>query len=271
MNHYELLLAISVEGFNILLCILVFARHLQKRLPFFALYATTIMASSLGIGYIFLRFGFRSPVSYSAYWIVLAANLLTRSLAIAELCRYSLQAYQGIWSLAWRLLSLMTLLFLVHASLDARGQPNWIAAYGLTIERDIEVASVLILIAVVLISNYYRLPFDEIPKAVAIGICFFCLIEFVNSTVLRDIFVQHMASWRTVKPSIERANELWNTVQAFASYASISIWCFALRKPLPAPTEAPVLLPAAVYQELSPAVNTRLRAFNDRILEMLKP
>jgi hypothetical protein len=51
---------------------------------------------------------------------------------------------------------------------------------------------------------------------------------------------------------------------------SISIWCYALRKPLPAPAKDPVLLPAEVYRELSPAVNLRLRAFNDRLMGLLK-
>jgi hypothetical protein len=32
----------------------------------------------------------------------------------------------------------------------------------------------------------------------------------------------------------------------------------------------PELLPVKVYQEFSPALNMRLRAFNDRLLEMLK-
>jgi hypothetical protein len=31
-----------------------------------------------------------------------------------------------------------------------------------------------------------------------------------------------------------------------------------------------VLLPAEVYRELSPAVNLRLRAFNDRLMGLLK-
>ena len=34
---------------------------------------------------------------------------------------------------------------------------------------------------------------------------------------------------------------------------------------------APVLLPAEVYRELSPAINLRLSAFNDRLVELLKP
>jgi hypothetical protein len=35
--------------------------------------------------------------------------------------------------------------------------------------------------------------------------------------------------------------------------------------------EAPEMLPAEVYRELSPAINLRLSAFNDRLAELLKP
>ena len=37
------------------------------------------------------------------------------------------------------------------------------------------------------------------------------------------------------------------------------------------PAPEPDLLPAEVYGTLSPAVNLRLRAFNERLQEMLKP
>jgi hypothetical protein len=70
---------------------------------------------------------------------------------------------------------------------------------------------------------------------------------------------------------VERANESWNTIRFSAFIISLSIWCYALRKPLPAPAQEPDLLPAEVYSTLSPAVNLRLRAFNDRLQEMLKP
>jgi hypothetical protein len=63
---------------------------------------------------------------------------------------------------------------------------------------------------------------------------------------------------------------LWSTIRTSGDIISISMWCYALRKPLPAPAKDPVLLPAEVYREFSPEVNLRLRAFNDRLLELLK-
>ena len=52
--------------------------------------------------------------------------------------------------------------------------------------------------------------------------------------------------------------------------AAIGIWCYGLRKPVVAPGRAE-LLPAEVYQELSPAINLRLSTFNDKLVELLKP
>jgi len=69
---------------------------------------------------------------------------------------------------------------------------------------------------------------------------------------------------------IERVSEMWNLIRFSSFMVSMGIWCFALRKPLPAPAKEPVLLPAEVYRELSPALNLRLRAFNDRLQELLK-
>jgi hypothetical protein len=165
----------------------------------------------------------------------------------------------------------MALCFLVHGALDARGQPNWVATYWLTIERDIEIASVVILIALLAISDYYRIPIEPILRWIGVGICFFSVVGFVNSTVLRDALAKYMFSLAAMTPQIDRVDALWNTVETFAGVVSIGIWCYALRKPLPAPAKAPDLLPAEVYENLSPAVNLRLRAFNDRLQEMLKP
>jgi len=64
---------------------------------------------------------------------------------------------------------------------------------------------------------------------------------------------------------------LWSTVHLFSFMFSMGIWCFALRKPVPVPSESPVLLPAEIYREMSPAINLRLSAFNDRLVELLKP
>ena len=102
----------------------------------------------------------------------------------------------------------------------------------------------------------------------------------IGDTLLRNLFTGYLSPvltannpplWSTLQRQFERAEDVWCTVHLFCFMAAIGIWCYALRKPVPAPAEAPVLLPAEVYRELSPAINLRLSAFNDRLVELLKP
>jgi hypothetical protein len=171
-------------------------------------------------------------------------------------------------------------LFLGHAAADAWGQVGGIAICGLTIERDIAISSIVILLAMLLIRNYYGLTLEPLHMWIAIGMCVVSIIDVMNNTILRDLFTGHLffwffgryaSSWPGMRSQIQSANLWWGTVRTSAFIISIGIWCFALRKPLPAPAQEPDLLPAEVYGTLSPAINLHLRAFNDRLLEMLKP
>jgi hypothetical protein len=270
MDHRELLLYWSTAGLQIILCILVHVRKLHQRLLFFTIYATLLATGTLGLQLVYHHFGFHSPESRSAYWIVTMVDIVAASLAVAELCRYKLRAFKGIWGLAWRGLSLLAVFFLGNALIDAWGQPNKIAIYGLTIGRDFGISSVAILLAMLLIRNYYGLGLESLQKAIATGMCLFCIVDTASNTLLRDLFSSYIFGWSEHTPQITRAGDLWNIIQSSAFIVSMSIWCFALRKPLPAPAREPVLLPAEVYRELSPALNLRLRAFNDRLQELLK-
>jgi hypothetical protein len=118
-----------------------------------------------------------------------------------------------------------------------------------------------------------------LERWVAIGMFLLCVAYAVNNTILQGLFSgnltfwfheNYISYWPSIKPLIVRANDWWNTVRTFAFIASMGIWCFALRKPLPAPSSDPILLPQGVYNELNPEVNLRLRAFNERLLEMLR-
>lgn len=271
MSHRDLILWCLTFSFELFLCILVYARGIQRRLPFFAGYATLLALCTLGLQLVYLHFGFRSATYYYADWITIGLNTVGRSLSIAELCHYGLRAYRGVWALAWRFLSVLALILLGHAAVDTWGQPSWFATYVLTVERDFEFASVLVLIALLLIRRYYGLGLEFLEKWIAVGICLFCLVDAVNKTMLRDLLSSSFFHLSRMQREIERVNELCNAISLSAFIVCMGIWCFALRKPLPAPAAAPQLLPSEVYEELSPAVNLRLRAFNDRLLELLKP
>jgi len=279
MTHRELVLWWLMLGFGIALCALVYLRNLQGRLPFFTVHSTLLLTCTLGDQLVYHHFGYRSLTSYYTAWIMVGAVIIARFLVVAELCRNELRAYRGIWALTWRFLTLLAVVLLGHAAVDAWGQLDRFAIYGLTIERDVEISSVVILLAMLLVSRYYHLALEPLHVWISVGICLVCIIDIVNSTVLRNAFNGHLSSWfhlanafswPEMRSQVERANDLWNMIRTSGLIVSMSIWCYALRKPLPAPAKDPVLLPAEVYREVSPAVNLRLRAFNDRLIEMLK-
>jgi hypothetical protein len=280
MNHLEKFLAWSCLSFEIALCGFVFARKVQRILPLFAAYTSVVLAGTIGILLSYNYFGFNSLTSYYVYWGSTLLNAAARSLAIAELCRYGLRAYRGIWALAWRVLTTLSVLLLARAAMDAWGQPNKVAIYGATLDRDLAFASIIILAVLLLIRKYYGLALEPLQRAIAVGICFICVVDVIGNTIVRNLYTGYLftwflegqkALWPALRPQFMRVNDLWSTVHLFSFMFSMGIWCYALRKPVPVPSENPVLLPAEVYREMSPAINVRLATFNDRMIELLKP
>jgi hypothetical protein len=270
MTHFDVAITCIVFGTEVVLCLLIYVRGVSRRLPFFAAYATSLLIGMPVILLVYYNFGFRSTTSYLAIWILVGLQTFARSLAIAELCRYGLHAYRGIWAVTWRVLVLLVALFLAHAARDAWGQPNWISMYVLTIERDLEISSILILFTILFIRKYYGLSLEPLQKWIAVGMLTFSVINICNNTVARYLLAGFMSNFLQMRSQVESANKWWNVIRDFAFVLSTGIWCFAMRKPLPAPTQDPELLPESVYGELSPALNLRLRAFNDRLQELLK-
>lgn len=280
MNHLENFLACSTLLGELTLCGFVFARRVQRILPLFAIYACVILIDTISVLLTYEYFGFRSSVAYYVYWGTMLLNAVVRSLAIAELCRHGLRAYRGIWALVWRVLTSFSILLFIRAAVDAWGQPNGVAIYGMTIDRDLSLASILILGVLLLIRNYYGLRLESLQRAIAGGICIICAVDVVANSILRNLYTGYLLPWFSssqkslwpgLRPQIEHVSDLWSTVHLLSFVLSMGIWCYALRKPLPEPTGDPVLLPAHVYRELSPSINLRLSAFNSRMTELLKP
>jgi hypothetical protein len=280
MNLLELVLSWFILSFLIALCALVLTRKVQRILPFFAVYSCVLLFCMVGVWLIYQRSGFYSLTSYYAYWGSVLLNAIARSLAIAELCRYGLRAYRGIWALVWRVLAALSILLIARTGFDAWGQPNRVAIYGTTIDRDLALASIVILAVLLIFRNYYGIALEPLQRTISVGICFICVVDVIGNTILRNIFTGYLLSfflsnqqaiWTALTPQFERVRDTWNVFHLISFMFSIGIWSFALRKPLPARAEVPALLPASVYRELSPAINMRLTSFNNRMVELLKP
>jgi hypothetical protein len=280
MNHLETILSWSTVVFEVVLCGLVFANRVQRVLPFFAAYVSALLANTVGVWLVYRIFGFHALAGYFCYWTSVLLNAGVRSLAIAELCRYKLRVYQGIWGLVWRFLAGISILFFLHAAIDTWGQPNRLAIYSLTLDRDLDIASVAILAALLLVHNYYGLSLEPLQRKIAAGICLVCAVDVIGDTILRSLFTGYLFPlfaanrtplWSTLEPQIARVKDMYSTFHLFCFMAAMGIWCYAVRRPIPARAEAPELLPVEVYRELSPAINLRLTTLNDRLVELLKP
>jgi len=280
MNHLESTLSWFTLGFVSILCGFVFKSRVYKLLPFFAAYSYELLVSTIVVWATYEHAGFDSLTSYYVYWASILINAAVRSLVIVELCRYGLRAYRGIWALVWRLLAVLSIVLILRAVMDAWGQPDKIAIYGATLDRDLALASIVILASLLIIRNYYGLDLEPLQKAIAFGICFFSAVDVIGNSILRSLYKGYLfnwfvadqnALWPALKTELTFVNDLWSTVHLFSFMFAIGVWCYALRKPLPAPAEAPVLLPAEVYRELSPEINLRLATYNNRLVELLKP
>jgi hypothetical protein len=280
MNHLESFLSWSILLFEIVLCGFVFARKVQRILPVFAIYTCGILAGTIGVWLTYKYSGFYSLTSYYAFWSATLLNAVLRSLAIAELCRFGLRVYRGIWALVWRVLAALSILLIARTGSDAWGQPNRVALYGTTVDRDLAIASIVILAVLLIFRNYYGITLEPLQRMISVGICFICVVDVIGNTILRNIFTGYLLSfflsnqqaiWSALTPQFERVRDTWNVFHLISFMFSMGIWCFALRKPLAVPGEPPVLLPSSVYRELSPAINLRLASFNNRMVELLKP
>jgi hypothetical protein len=150
----------------------------------------------------------------------------------------------------------------------------------MTIDRDMAFASIVVVAALLLLRNYYGIEFEPLQRAVALGICMICAVDAVGNTLLRNVFTGYLYSWfvttqQALWPQLDAqahyVRDLWSTVHLLFFMLSMGVWCFALRKPLSATQEKPVLLPSQVYRDLSPAINLRLASFNTRMVGLLKP
>ena len=196
MNHFENFLSWSTLSFEISGIRIVFARKVYRILPFFALYTCVILASTIGVWLTYTISGYTSLTSYYAYWgSELPLNAATRSLAIVELCRYGLRAYRGIWALAWYVLTTVSILLLAHAAIDTWGQPDKVAIYGATLDRDLAFASLVILAVLFLFRKYYAIPLESPQRGIAAGICFICAFDVVMSTILRNVYAGYLFDW----------------------------------------------------------------------------
>ncbi len=196
--------------------------------------------------------------------------MLAEWLVTVELCYRGFRAYRGIWALAWRLLLFLFVLFLLHAAYDASKVPQKAGTMLVVLQRDLAMASATILVVILLIERGYGSQFDGFARQIATGLCVYMIAVLLSNTLLIQWYAAHWPSLTNYPSSVQHLEMLWNGARFIVLNMVLGLWCYALRKPLPAPKPVPEVLPPETYGELSPAINYRLRTLNARLMDFLK-
>lgn len=248
----NMLWAVSVAG-KIALLILLAVRKNVRLYPTFFFYLLTSLAHDTVAFVTYQRWGFASSAAWRIGWASQTIVIWARALAVAELCRYILARYKGIWALAWRILLTSAGLVLLYSAISSKQQ--WVSAFP-SAERGLDLAIASVIVGIFLFARYYSVSVDPVVRNLAIG--FFLISGFgvLNNTILERWLYDYYS--------------FWNILGTLAFLASLLLWTWALRMPQAAPIREEVLLPGTAYATVGPEVNLRLHLLNKSLSQFWK-
>jgi hypothetical protein len=232
---------------TVLLCLLLFRNNIRS-FPFFTAYLLVNLSKGLVVNFAYKTWGFDAPISADVAWGSQAVVVCARALAVMELCRLVFVGYRGIWSLGWRVLLSCGAFVLLYSSLVS--DHSWTSAI-LGASRALELSIATVIVALFAFLRYYEVVPDPTIRSLALGFCVYSCIAVLNDTIL--------LRWLTGYAPV------WNVLEVFAYLACLLFWIWALRKSFPLPVLNPMLLPSSVYRQISPEINSRLRALNEQL------
>lgn len=244
--------ALSQSGILVLL-MLLFRSGNHRKYPYFTSYQifNLVQAGILLLSY--RAAGYPSHTAFVVYWGTQGIVLALRGLAVAELCRAVLGRYTGIWALALRVLLVCATTIIGYAAAVSDWRGDWAV---IAASRGLELAIAGVVVSLFLFSRYYQVSVSRQNRALAAGFCLYSCAVVLHSTFGNSAPL--------------RLFNLYNIGMMLVFCASLAIWGQALRIPVPVENETPALLEGDSYQQLSPAINGRLRMLNERLLSAWK-
>jgi hypothetical protein len=243
----QVLWAANVAVKATLLALLVV--HKNYRLyPAFFFYILLVIIRDILLFVTYRQWGFNSVIAWQVSWVTLGVVICARALAVAEVCRHVLSRYRGVWALTWRILLLCAALVLSYSILVARH--DWRLALP-SADRGLELSIATVIVVLLLFARYYDVKGEQVARSLAIGFCLYSCFAVLNNTLLEWLLYDY--------------SSLWILLGMFAFFASLSLWTWALRKPLSLAEPGKILLPRGVYQSLTPDINIRLRLLNEQL------
>ncbi len=256
LNVFENLLWGIGAALKGLLCALVYYRRLYRRLPFFTLYASLLVAEFAFVWFAYHTWGYASRAGSYAYWSALGIVLTARGLAIAELCSVCLKNYAGLWSLARRVLGLAALALLASASFTAALNQYRIDKFVLAAEEGLEFAAAVILILLFAITVRYKVWLEPMEHSIFLGLALYSIFQMLNRTFMSRLLTPYFPWWESVR------------IGCFD--IAMLIWLYALRQPLPSAPEGPALIGEQAALDLLRQLLQGMRELTNELKRMVK-
>jgi uncharacterized membrane protein YgdD (TMEM256/DUF423 family) len=235
------------------LAISLFRSENYRRYPFFTFYTLANLSQGvflLARIYVWHKYpAIDDPVA----WATILVTLLARALAAMELCHRVLANYDGIWALAWRLLTLCAAIILAYSLFV--GNLHWgHGVYAADRAMQLAVAGVIALLFV--FCRYYKVSASRSDRFLGLGLFLYSGVVVLSHTLLERFFKQY--------------TPFWNLTILLAFFVSTTVWIRALWSPASQRSERPVMLRKEIYQALSPEINLRLRRLDQQLLSLWK-
>ena len=236
------------------LALLALARGLWRQLPLFTTYLCLVVVVDVVRDAVLARAGVSSAAYAWTYWRSQELLVVARATVLADLCRAALGRYLGVWQLARLLLLGGACTLLVLADVRTVGTRG-MTSYFLYVERELEIAIVVTLLLLLLVSRYYGVELGPPLGGIIFGLVFYSSIVVINTTIRMGPLP---LSW-----------QVFSYVGVVAYLVALGIWAYALRRPLAEPARL-VLAGAEQFAEAGAAVDQRMRELNARLLQLIR-
>jgi hypothetical protein len=232
---------------GIALELLLLVRGLQGKLlaryPVFYVYILFVWMQSL------LRFSIYHtyPQLYvPVYWITEYSGVLIGCGVVFEIFRVGLVAYPGTARMARKLVAFMFVMALTKGLVDTWNNPHWWSiTTTIEFERALRTAQSLAIIALVVLSLFYSIPFGRNLRGVLLGY---------------GLFVGESIVWLTFDSAGgEKFREYWSNVHPASYFVVLGVWTVHLWSYAPNPEPKRAVRLEEQYQRIAATTSRRLR------------
>ena len=226
---------------------LLLVRGLQGKLfgryPVFYAYVFFVWMQSL------LRFSIyhtRPQLYVPVYWITEYSGVLIGCGVVFEIFRVGLAAYPGTARMARNLLAFMFVMALTKGLVETWNDPHWWSiTTTIEFERALRTVQSLAIIALVVLSMFYSIPFGRNLRGILLGYGLFVAISVIQLT-----FVTNSGS---------RFYSFWTHVNPGSYFVVLGLWVVHLWSYAPNPEPKRAVRLEEQYQRIAATTSRRLR------------